>query len=229
MRSPLLPRSRHLKPAGGWGNSMARRRAGPYRRAMETTLIDVHDDAVCARAYDVIIASKGHERPWNEPPSLAETLVEWRHVDKAERMEMWGALDGGELVGVATLWLPLTDNTTMTWFDVQVDPAHRGRGAGTALVERLRRAGPGGGSRHDGRRLPRASRLRRPRLPPVRRAARLPPQQHRDHAPPPAARRRRAPRPSRASTPARAGRAPIASRPMSGECPSTCRSRSAPS
>ena len=74
---------------------------------METRLIDVHDDAVCARAYEVIIASKGHERPWNEPPSLAETLVEWRHVDEAERMEMWAAHDGGELVGVATLWLPM--------------------------------------------------------------------------------------------------------------------------
>ena len=104
---------------------------------METRLIDVHDDEVCARAYEVIVASKGHERPWNEPPSLAETLVEWRHVDEAERMEMWGALDGGELVGVATLWLPMEDNTSMTWFDVQVDPAHRGRGAGTALVERV--------------------------------------------------------------------------------------------
>ncbi|GAA2747401.1 hypothetical protein GCM10009868_36730 [Terrabacter aerolatus] len=104
---------------------------------METSLIDVHDDRTCARAYDVIIASKGHERPWNEPPSLAETLVEWRHVDKAEPMEMWGVHDGAELVGVATLWLPMEDNTSMAWFEVQVDPAHRGRGAGTALLEQL--------------------------------------------------------------------------------------------
>lgn len=104
---------------------------------METTPIDVRDDRVCARAYDVIIASKGHERPWNEPPSLAESLVEWRHVDQAEPMEMWGVLDGGELVGVATLWLPMEDNTSMAWFEVQVDPHHRRRGAGTALVARL--------------------------------------------------------------------------------------------
>ena len=104
---------------------------------METRLIDVHDDSECARAYEVICASKGHERPWNEPPSLAETVVEWRHVDQAERMEMWGAFLEGELVGVATLWLPMADNTSMTWFDVQVDPPHRRRGAGTALVERV--------------------------------------------------------------------------------------------
>jgi GNAT superfamily N-acetyltransferase len=104
---------------------------------METRLIDVHDDVACARAYDVIIASKAHERPWNEPPSLAETLVEWRHVDQAERVEIWGAHDGDDLVGVATLWLPLSDNTSMAWTDVQVDPSRRRRGAGTALVERL--------------------------------------------------------------------------------------------
>jgi len=104
---------------------------------MEVRRIDVHDDEECAHAYDVIVQSKGHERSWVEPPSLAETLVEWRHVDEAEPMEMWGAYDGPDLVGVATLWLPMTDNTTMTWTDVQVAPSRRRRGAGTALVERL--------------------------------------------------------------------------------------------
>ena len=112
---------------------------------METRLIDVHDDEVCARAYEVIVASKDHERPWHEPPSLAETLVEWRHVDEAEPMEMWGAWDGDELVGVATIWLPMSDNTSMVWHDVQVHPAHRRRAAGSALVERIvHRAGEEG-------------------------------------------------------------------------------------
>ncbi|GAB3888786.1 GNAT family N-acetyltransferase [Terrabacter terrigena] len=104
---------------------------------MDTRLIDVHDDDVCARAYDVMTASKAHQRPWNEPPSLAETLVEWRHVDEAERMEMWGAWEGDDLVGVATIWLPMSDNTSMVWHDVQVDPPHRRRGAGSALVDRI--------------------------------------------------------------------------------------------
>ncbi|GAA5029929.1 GNAT family N-acetyltransferase [Terrabacter aeriphilus] len=104
---------------------------------METIPVDVHDDAVCARAHEVLCASKGHERPWNEPPSLAETVVEWRHVDTSQPMEMWAAVDEGRAVGIATLWLPMEDNTTMAWVDVAVDPAHRGRGAGTALVDRL--------------------------------------------------------------------------------------------
>lgn len=111
--------------------------AAPTVEVMEVRRIDVRDDEECAHAYDVIVASRGHERPWNEPPSLAETLVEWRHVDEAEPMEMWGAHDGPELVGVATLWLPMADNTTMTWVDVQVSPGSRRRGAGAALVERL--------------------------------------------------------------------------------------------
>lgn len=111
--------------------------AAPTVDGMEVKRIDVRDDEECARAYDVIVASKGHERPWNEPPSLAETLIEWRHVDEAEPMEMWGAHDASGLVGVATLWLPMVDNTTMSWVDVQVAPASRRRGAGAALVERL--------------------------------------------------------------------------------------------
>lgn len=104
---------------------------------MDVELLDVTDDALCARAYEVIIASKGFERPWSESPSFEEMLVEWRHVDKAEPMEMWTAHDDGELVGVATIWFPLQDNTWLSWFEVQVHPEHRRRGAGSALVERL--------------------------------------------------------------------------------------------
>ncbi|MFC3804538.1 GNAT family N-acetyltransferase [Terrabacter sp. MAHUQ-38] len=106
------------------------------RLHIDTRLIDEHDDAVCSRAHDVIVASKGHERPWYEGPSQAEMVAEWRHVDEAERKQVWGAYDGDELVGVATIWLPMADNTSMAWFDVQVDPAHRGRGVGSALTER---------------------------------------------------------------------------------------------
>ncbi len=195
---------------------------------METRLIDVHDDSECARAYEVICASKGHERPWNEPPSLAETLVEWRHVDKAEPMEMWGAVDAGELVGVATLWLPMEDNTSMTWFDVQVDPPHRRRGAGTALVERvLSRARDEGRAKaivdflvppdsdgHGYRRFAERHGFHLSNTE-IMRHLELPVAddllgRHADQARP-------------------AGRARIVSRPMSGECPSTCGSHSAPS
>ena len=104
---------------------------------MEISRLDVHDDAACRAAYDVIVSSRSHERPWNRPPSLEESVVEWRHVDTAEPMEMWSAADDGHIVAVATVWLPMEDNTTMAWFDIQVDPPHRRRGAGSALMEKV--------------------------------------------------------------------------------------------
>ena len=104
---------------------------------MDTRLIDEYDDVVCSRAHDVIVASRRHERPWLEPPSLAEMVAEWRHVDTSEPKQLWGAYEADELLGVATMWLPMADNTSMSWFDVQVDPSRRGRGAGSALVERV--------------------------------------------------------------------------------------------
>ncbi len=104
---------------------------------MKTHLVEVHDDAQCARAYEVIVAAKGFERPWHRPPSLEESVVEWRHEDPSEPMEMWAAEEDEKVLGVATLWLPQDDNTSMIWFEVTVDPALRRRGAGRALLERI--------------------------------------------------------------------------------------------
>ena len=112
---------------------------------MRTRLLDVHDDAACRRAYAVLVAAKSLDRPWNEPPSLEESLLEFRHVDAAERMEMWEAIEEGDegdeavglVTGIATLWLPRDDNRTQMWCEVAVDPALTRRGAGAALVARL--------------------------------------------------------------------------------------------
>ena len=104
---------------------------------MQTHLVDVHDDAQCARAYDILVASRSLGRPWHRPPSLEESVLEWRFDDRAEPMEMWAAADGADVTGIASLWLPQEDNTSMMWCDVQVDPEHRCRGAGSALLERI--------------------------------------------------------------------------------------------
>jgi len=104
---------------------------------MKTHLVDVHDDAQCARAYDVLVASKSVGRPWHRPSSLDESILGWRHVDKAEPLEMWAVEDTGEVVGVASIWLPQQDNTSFVWFDVSVHPEARRRGAGSALMQRV--------------------------------------------------------------------------------------------
>jgi len=104
---------------------------------MQTHLVDVHDDAQCARAHDILVASRSLGRPWHRPPSLEESVLEWRFDDRAEPMEMWAAAEGDDVTGIAWLWLPQDDNTSMMWCDIQVDPGHRCRGAGSALMERI--------------------------------------------------------------------------------------------
>src|SRR5262245_47302142 len=105
---------------------------------MGTTRLDVHDEERTRQAYEVFVASKGRGRPWFEPPSYDEMVVDWRHVDEAEPKEIWVAEDpGGKVVGLAMMWLPMHDNTSMTWFDLQVHPDARRRGHGSALLERI--------------------------------------------------------------------------------------------
>lgn len=104
---------------------------------MGTTLLDVHDDDRARRAYEAVVASRVFGRPWFEPPSYHEVVVEWRHEDKAEPKEIWVAEDGGEVAGVATLYLPMEDNTWLAWFDLHVHPERRRRGHGAALMDRL--------------------------------------------------------------------------------------------
>lgn len=96
--------------------------------------LDLQDEARARAAYDTVIASKALERPWFQPPSFEESLIEWRHQD-GERKIMWVADEDGVVVGQAVLFLPLEDNTTKAWFDLQVHPEHRGKGHGTALLE----------------------------------------------------------------------------------------------
>lgn len=106
---------------------------------MKTERIDVHDDDLCRRAYEVLDASHGFERPWHEPDPLEATVIAWRHEDKDEPMELWGAFDGEALVGVAKIWVPQSDNTDKLFVEVEVDPRQRGRGAGSALAQRISR------------------------------------------------------------------------------------------
>jgi len=104
---------------------------------MGTTLLDVHDDARARRAYEAIVASRVLGRPWFEPTSFNEIVVDWRHDDKAEPKEVWVAEDQSGIAGVATLYLPMEDNTSIAWFDLHVDPDRRRRGHGSALIERM--------------------------------------------------------------------------------------------
>ena len=99
--------------------------------------MDVEDDALLRRIHEVWVASRSFERPWNDPQSFEFFALACRFKDAGEDHLVWGAFDGDTLVGYARTWIPLHDNTSKIFADVIVDPDHRRRGAGTALVEQV--------------------------------------------------------------------------------------------
>ena len=85
----------------------------------------------------------------DRPHALLETFEAFEVVvgepsDYHDRA-WWQAEVGGEVVGVAQLELPLTENLDVGWGEVSVVPSHRRRGIGRALwdtvVRRAREAG----------------------------------------------------------------------------------------
>lgn len=107
------------------------------RTRVDVSRVDVHDDDQCAAAYAVVRASQDYERPWNDGDGYEPTAAGWRFDDPSERTEMWAVRDGGAVVGVGQVWLPLLDNVEKMWFHVHVHPDHRRQGAGTALVQTI--------------------------------------------------------------------------------------------
>jgi GNAT superfamily N-acetyltransferase len=98
--------------------------------------LDVGDDADLEAAHGVSTASQRHGRPWAKVSSLREMTVQLRTPTSSERLEPYVAEVDGTVAGLLLLWFPLLDNTGFTWVELDVDPSLRGRGAGTALVER---------------------------------------------------------------------------------------------
>ena len=113
--------------------------------------IDVHDEAVlhewwatgrdgqADRAYDVYPAWE-HSRTAlvDDTPEHDLTLI----------AAYDSSADGGGMVGIGLVELPLLDNTHAAWIDVDVPPAHRGHGVGAALLERVEQMARDAGRTH---------------------------------------------------------------------------------
>ena len=104
---------------------------------MDIRQVNVFDDADFARFYEVTERAEAFERPHHSSWSLEEAQLEFRRQDPTERGEAWAAYDEGTVVGGVSVWFPLLDNLTKCWGAVGVDPDHRRRGIGSALIEQI--------------------------------------------------------------------------------------------
>jgi GNAT superfamily N-acetyltransferase len=103
---------------------------------MQTRPLDPFDDEQLRAFYDVSWRAEMEDgRPWNGHWTYEELTAELREPNRDRLMLGHCAYDGDTLVGAGVVNLGLLDNTDKGWVFAMVDPPHRRRGAGTALVE----------------------------------------------------------------------------------------------
>ena len=108
-----------------------------HREDMDIRQVDVFDDSEVERFHEVTERAEAFERPHHSGWSLDEAKIELRRQVPTERSEAWAAYVEGTMVGAMSLWFPLLDNLTKCWGAVGVDPDHRRRGVGSALVAQV--------------------------------------------------------------------------------------------
>lgn len=101
---------------------------------MQIIDFDRSDDRLMAQVWQVRerveVASRVEPYRW----SLAEFTTAWRYTQPGERDLSVLAIVDDAVVGYAVTSLPLRDNLDLCFINVRVDPAHRGRGIGSALL-----------------------------------------------------------------------------------------------
>jgi len=102
---------------------------------MELRRIDLADDVLLRRWYDIEAAAQTFERPWSAQWSFEELCVMVRNQDESTRVDLLGAFEDAAMVGAGVMNLPLLDNVGKVYAGVFVEPEQRRRGIGRGLVE----------------------------------------------------------------------------------------------
>lgn len=99
--------------------------------------LNPYDDAEFAAFHAAYAAANDFERPYAETWPLAELVVPLRR--ESVDADHYGliAQDGDDIVGVAVIELPLTDNRELADVCVYVPPEHRRLGVGTSLARQI--------------------------------------------------------------------------------------------
>jgi RimJ/RimL family protein N-acetyltransferase len=111
----------------------------------EIRKVDVHDDDVMHRVYEITQAASQYEREDAPTWTERENTAEYRADDPGELVECYGAYDGDELVGCALYALFLHDNTDKAFVIPWVEPHRRRQGIGSALLDHMTELAIGAG------------------------------------------------------------------------------------
>jgi GNAT superfamily N-acetyltransferase len=106
---------------------------------MEIGELDIHDTTLTDELFGLHQAVHAADSPDTPAPLREPFLAELRQTHPDVRDEWLVARAGGRLVGSAELTLPEIDNRHLAQVRVRVSPAHRRRGLGRALLDRLHR------------------------------------------------------------------------------------------
>ena len=108
---------------------------------MQIREVDVHDQDALRSWHRAGWLTHVHDRPDVPFWSADEAVHILGSDDPEERFVPLVAVDGGEVVGSAIVFLPLLDNLDKAHFFLDAVPGHRGSGVGDALVSRVLEVG----------------------------------------------------------------------------------------
>jgi GNAT superfamily N-acetyltransferase len=102
---------------------------------MDISEVSPDDSATCAEVVAVLEAAYGADCPGATAPTPRGYAASLRYGWDGDPGKGYVARAAdGAVVGVLKANLPTYDNTNLAWFDLEVHPAHRGRGHGSELL-----------------------------------------------------------------------------------------------
>jgi GNAT superfamily N-acetyltransferase len=104
---------------------------------MSIERLDPADDAAMTAWHDTFLASHRHRRPHATPLMREELRARLLSGDDATLRLAYTGLVGGGVAAVGMCYLGLRDNRDQAYVEVQVHPAHRRRGHGSAMLDHL--------------------------------------------------------------------------------------------